>query len=580
MIFGMLTVALTYFLERKPMIVRTRLFILVVPMLLSSLTASNSLAQSTRQSGRSDLGMISTAHPLATEVGVRILEMGGNAADAAVATGFAITIVEPTMNSIGGRNQILIRTPDGEFYGIDGTTQAPSGYDPETAPQASYGYDVIGIPVVPAGLLRLHDDFGSLPLETLMQPAIRYAEEGFRVLPGDATRQANSRDQLLEFPGSSRAYLKSDGSSYSPGDLLVQRDYGKTLRIIAAGGRDAFYDGPLSEIMVADLEAHGSSIDLEALANYKAEEGKIVRGEYRGYELIGIDIPSAGAMTIHALQIMEHFDPHSMTEAEWFGVIGQALGYALDELGNLGSDSASTRVTSRDLATSRAELISTPVQNLDPDITNFSGRQIDGIPINHTTHFSVSDVDGMFVSLTQTLGPIMGSKVVTPGLGFLYASTLGGYLRDCCYPGERARSNISPFMVLKDGEVILVLGAAGGARIPPAVVNTISRVIDFDMELPQALLEPRVAPDRAGAERRYSPRFLSAETSPDIGWTFHELSQMRDLGLNISEISRSGSFGRIHGIQYDPDTGTFIGAADPDWEGSARGPTSLGPPNH
>jgi gamma-glutamyltranspeptidase/glutathione hydrolase len=494
-----------------------------------------------------------------------------------VATGFAIAIVEPTMNSIGGRNQILVRTPDGNFQGIDGTTQAPQRYDPETAPQASYGYDVIGIPGVPAGLLRLHEEFGSMPLDLLMEPAIRYAEEGFRILPGDAARQAGARDQLLEFQGSVNAYLKEDLSSYSPGDLLIQEDYGSTLRIIAAGGSDAFYDGVISEIIAADLQAHGSTVDEVALANYRAEDAKIVRGEYRGYELIGTDIPSAGAMTIHALQIMEHFDPQSMTEAEWFAIIGQSLGYALDELGSLGTDSASVRVTSTEWAGKRATLLATPKNpnNLDSpmpipvDETN--------PPINHTTHFSIADTNGMFVSLTQTLGPTMGSKVVTPGLGFLYASTLGGYLSDCCYPGERARSNISPFMVVKDGEVILTLGAAGGARIPPAIVNVISRVIDFDMTLPQALLEPRVAPDRAGLERRYSPDFLSVETSPDIGWTDQEVLQMQELGINISEISRTGSFGRIHGIQYDPDTGTFIGGADPDWEGSARGPTGLDP---
>lgn len=559
------------------MFLRIPILILLFSAFISFLTPENSSAQSTRQSGHSVHGMVSAAHPLATEVGVKILEMGGNAADAAVATGFAIAIVEPTMNSIGGRNQILVRTPDGNFQGIDGTTQAPQRYDPETAPQASYGYDVIGIPGVPAGLLRLHEEFGSMPLDLLMEPAIRYAEEGFRILPGDAARQAGARDQLLEFQGSVNAYLKEDLSSYSPGDLLIQEDYGSTLRIIAAGGSDAFYDGVISEIIAADLQAHGSTVDEVALANYRAEDAKIVRGEYRGYELIGTDIPSAGAMTIHALQIMEHFDPQSMTEAEWFAIIGQSLGYALDELGSLGTDSASVRVTSTEWAGKRATLLATPKNpnNLDSpmpvpvDETN--------PPINHTTHFSIADTNGMFVSLTQTLGPTMGSKVVTPGLGFLYASTLGGYLSDCCYPGERARSNISPFMVVKDGEVILTLGAAGGARIPPAIVNVISRVIDFDMTLPQALLEPRVAPDRAGLERRYSPDFLSVETSPDIGWTDQEVLQMQELGINISEVSRTGSFGRIHGIQYDPDTGTFIGGADPDWEGSARGPTGLDP---
>jgi gamma-glutamyltranspeptidase/glutathione hydrolase len=159
----------------------------------------------------------------------------------------------------------------------------------------------------------------------------------------------------------------------------------------------------------------------------------------------------------------------------------------------------------------------------------------------------------------------MGSKVVTPGLGFLYASTLGGYLGTMTEPGMRARSNINPFMVLKDGEVVLVLGAAGGGMIPPAVVHAITRVIDFGMDLPQALAEPRVAGGFGGG--------LNAETSPGIGWTEDELTEMRGLGLEINEVERSGAFGRVHGIQFDPETRTWIGAADPDWEGSARGPS-------
>jgi gamma-glutamyltranspeptidase/glutathione hydrolase len=168
----------------------------------------------------------------------------------------------------------------------------------------------------------------------------------------------------------------------------------------------------------------------------------------------------------------------------------------------------------------------------------------------------------MFVSLTQTLGPSMGSKVVTPGLGFLYASTLGGYLSSI-EAGVRARSNISPFMVLRDGQVVLVLGAAGGSMIPPAVVHAVTRVVDFGMSLPEALAAPRVAFGGGG---------YTAETSPDIGWTDEELAQMRALGIQIEEEPRTGGFGRVHGIQYDATTGTWIGAADPDWEGTARGP--------
>jgi gamma-glutamyltranspeptidase/glutathione hydrolase len=168
----------------------------------------------------------------------------------------------------------------------------------------------------------------------------------------------------------------------------------------------------------------------------------------------------------------------------------------------------------------------------------------------------------MYVALTQTLGPNMGSSVVTPGLGFLYASTLGGYLGHV-EPGERARSSISPVMVLKDGMPVLALGAAGGGRIPPGVVQVISRVIDDGMTLADALAAPRVymSGDR-----------LEAETTPGIGWTPAQVAEMRALGLEVRENPGVGSFSRVHAIQFDPATHTWVGGADPDWEGSARAP--------
>jgi len=507
--------------------------------------------------------MVSAAHPLATEAGVRVLEMGGNAADAAVAAGFAIAIVEPTMNSIGGRNQILVATPDGQFHGIDGTTQAPWDYDAETAPQASYGYPVIGIPGALAGLIKLHEEHGSLPLSTLMADAIDYAENGFRLLPGDALRQAAGAEQALEFPGTAAAYYKADGSPRSAGEVLRQPDYANTLRLIAAQGRDVFYEGEIVQKMISDLRANGSVMTLEALAEYVAEDSRIVRGTYRGYDLIGMDVPAAGVLSIQALQIMENFDPSTMSEAEWFAVTGQALRMASGELRILGSDTAAARATSKEYAAALAAEVLSPVAapagfTVPVAVLDERGDQYGG----HTTHLSTADANGMFVSLTQTLGPNMGSKVVTPGLGFLYASTLGGYL-GMVPAGFRARSNICPFMVMKDGKVVMVLGAAGGGMIPPAVVHAITRVIDFGMSLPEALAEPRVAGGRRG---------FNAETSPGIGWTADELGEMRALGIEVNAQGRSGAFGRVHGIQFDPLTNTWIGAADPDWEGSARGP--------
>ncbi|MDE3003622.1 MAG: gamma-glutamyltransferase [Gemmatimonadota bacterium] len=535
----------------------------------AALVPATTSAQSIGQSGRSDAGMVSAAHPLATDAGVRMLELGGNAADAAVAAGFAIAVVEPTMNSIGGRNQILVHTPDGQFHGIDGTTQAPWDYDHETAPRASFGYAVIGIPGATAGLLKLHEEHGSLPLARVMAPAIEYAENGFRLLAGDARRQAAGAEQALQFPGTAATYYRGDGSPYGAGETLVQPDYAETLRKIMLGGRDVFYKGEIAQAMAADFRANGAVVDLEDLEQYVAEDSRIVRGTYRGYDIIGTDVPAAGVLAIQALHVMETFDPASMTEAEWFAITGQSLRMAQRELAILGPDTAAVRATSKEYARQIAADIAAPGQQpAEPWIPMPELEERGDLYGGHTTHLSTADANGMFVSLTQTLGPNMGSKVVTPGLGFLYASTLGGYLGTMTEPGMRARSNICPFIVMKDGEVVLVLGGAGGGMIPPAVVHAITRVIDFGMDLPHALAEPRVAGGFGGG--------LNAETSPGIGWTEEEIAQMEALGLDINEQPRTGAFGRIHGIQYDPDTRTFIGGADPDWEGTARGPMTGG----
>lgn len=520
-------------------------------------------AQSARQSGVSSEGMVAAAQPLATDAGVRMLELGGNAADAAVAAAFAVAVVEPTMNSIGGRNQILVRLPDGTIHGIDGTTQAPWDYDYDTAPRASRGYPVIGIPGAVAGLMRLHGEHGSLPLATVMAPAIEYAENGFRLTAGEARRLEGSAPQASEFPGTRAIYLRPDGAPYSAGDLLVQKDYAMTLRAIRDGGHDAFYRGVIAERMAEDLAAHGSAVTLQAIRDYEALDARVVRGSYRGYQLVALDVPAAGSVSIQALHVMERFDPESMDDEEWAAVIGQALGAASRELDGLGTDTAAARATSKAWAATVAERIRIPGSRSPEPAPALPSLRPGDDGHGHTTHLTAADADGMMVALTQTLGPSMGSKVVTPGLGFLYASTLGGYLGRMA-AGERARSFISPLMVFKDGEPLLALGAAGGARIVSGVVQVVSRVIDDGMSLPQALAAPRVHMNENGS--------LNAETSPDIGWTPEQLGDMRALGLDVTETGRAGAFSRVHAVLYDPDTGLWHGGADPDWEGTARGP--------
>lgn len=544
-------------------------------------TAPTRVEPTTDQVARSSRGMVVAAQPLATAAGVEMLERGGNAADAAVAAAFAVSVVEPSMNSIGGRTQILVRTAEGTLHGIDATTQAPDTYDPDTAPQAGYGYPTVGLPGAVAGLTRLLDEHGTLPLVTVMEPAIRYASEGFALLPGEAARQASTAEQLRESEGATLYYIEPDGSPYDAGDHFVQSDLAMVLRRIASGGADAFYRGEIASAMADDIVGAGGHVTAAALAGYRAEDARVVRGSYRGHELVGTFTPAAGAMTIGILQIIENFDMAGADETTWAAVIGQALALGFEAARTHRGPDAWQLLTSREWAREQAERVRLPVAaaamgpgpaavprgSPESAATYFAGPDDEG----HTTHLSTADADGMAVALTQTIGPAMGSKIATPGLGFLYAATLGGYLGRL-EPGERARSNISPFMVLDGDDPMLVLGAAGGARIVSAVVQAVCRVIDQGLPLPQALAAARLHPMQGSLNSPGSESGFQMETSPDIGWSPEVIAELRQLGFAVQEVPRSGAFGRIHGMSYDATSSSWTGAADPDWEGSAAAP--------
>lgn len=583
-------------------------------------TASTRVEPTTDQVAQSSRGMVVAAQPLATAAGVEMLERGGNAADAAVAAAFAVSVVEPSMNSIGGRTQILVRAADGSFHGIDATTQAPDTYDPDTAPQAGYGYPTVGLPGAVAGLTRLLDEHGTLPLATVMEPAIQYASEGFALLPGEAARQAATAEQLRESGGATLYYLRPDGSPHEAGDRLVQHDLAMVLRRIASGGADAFYRGEIAEAMAADIVGAGGHVTAAALAAYRAEDARVVRGSYRGHELVGTFTPAAGAMTIGILQIIENFDMAGADEATWAAVVGQALALGFEAARTHRGPDAWQVLTSREWAREQAERVRLPVAAAamgpepasaprgSPESTGAPWLPVEHVQADpggageasairvagdraampsgtravatwlpgpddegHTTHLSTADADGMAVALTQTIGPAMGSKIATPGLGFLYAATLGGYLGRL-EPGERARSNISPFMVLDGGAPMLVLGAAGGARIVSAVVQAVCRVVDQGLSLPEALAAARLHPMQGSLNSPGSESGFQMETSPGIGWAPDAIAELRQLGFAVQEVPRTGAFGRIHGMSFDAVTSSWTGAADPDWEGSAAAP--------
>ena len=548
-------------------------------------------------------GVVVAAQPLAAEAGAKMLREGGNAADAAVAAAFAVSVVEPSMNSIGGRTQILLRLPDGSFAGIDATTQAPDTYDPETAPQASYGYPTVGVPGSVAGLTRLLREHGTLSLDEVMAPAIELAEDGYRILPGEAARHRAGADQLAEFEGSRAHFLTADGETHAAGDMFVQPELAATLRTIASGGADPFYRGSIAERIAADMEAHGGAVTLQSLADYEALDAPVVHGSYRGYDLVGTDIPASGAVTIGILHILEHFDMGALDHDTWAGLVGTAVARAFTERAAARGSGAGDLafMTDRDWAAGVAADLEVPGavrRAAVADPANAPARVAVAVPPDipagvamavppdipagvtmadwdtagwgpshgHTTHLSAADGNGMYVALTQTIGPNLGSRVATPGLGFLYAATLGGYL-GYMEPGERARSSISPLMVVRDGEPVLVLGAAGGARIISAVVQAVLRVVDQGMSLPDALAAARVHPIDGG---------IAMETSPGIGWGPEVVAEVESWGLEVQEVEREGAFGRIHGIWVNGETGEVVGVADPDWEGAAIVPDGEG----
>lgn len=500
----------------------------------------------------SDEGMVVSAASLATSAGAAIMNDGGNAVDAAVATAFALSVVEPSMSGLGGRSQILIKTPEGEFYGIDGTTLVPSGFDPDVHTPGSYGYGTVAIPGTVAALCELLDRFGTMPLEDVIKPAITYAEEGFELPLEEAERIAGRRDDLLEFDGSRKHFLKEDCNPYEAGELFVQPALANTLRLISGGGADEFYHGSIARKIVKEMETQGGYVGFEDIQNYSTEDALVVHGSYRNMNLTGTYRPASGATVIHILQMMEHFNlPGLIDSPEWISVTAQAL-----ILGIADRRRDAALIVSKEWAKERAieiQILETPVYENGNIIEVNAG-------MDYTTHLSAADREGWIVSINQSIGPSMGSAVASEELGFLYAATMG-YLGSLP-PGTRATTSMSP-LIASDNNDIYVFGAAGGIRIITSIVLTISRILDQHLLLPEAMAAPRF---------HASGSTVHIENLHDIYWDTDMHTAMENYGWDVNFPTSRGYFGRIHGIWLNKRDGFFTGVADPRWNGEAKSP--------
>jgi gamma-glutamyltranspeptidase/glutathione hydrolase len=523
--------------------------------------------------------MAATAHPDATNVARAILQQGGNAADAAVAAGFALAVTEPSMSHLGGRIQILVRTADGRYQGYNGMTEVPAGYvAPDVA--VSQGYGTIATPGVVAGLARLHAEHGTLPWSQLLREPSRIARNGYLLRPGAAARHEEGLEQFRDDAGFQQVFIEADGTAYDAGDVIRQTALADTIDRLAEAGPDDFYHGQIANRIAADMAANGGHVTAADLAGYEVLDGRYVTTTYRGYDIHTLAAPAGGGLVVKALNILENFDLAALTDLQWAAVMNQALAITINSMDEDRAELDLAHVADKSWAAEQARTIRVPAA---PDATAAmktpaapSGGATDwsgahwGANSHHTTHFTIADCDGTVVSITQTVGPLFGSRVITPDLGFVYASTMGSYLSAADQvPGSRPRTTIAPTIVTRDGEVVLALGAAGGIRILSAIVQTISRHVDQGHDPAMSVALPRVHPERvendAGERVTYGEK-INLEMTPERGWPDELAEALETAGFEVLRVEKHASFGRVHLVARDGNG--WAGVADLDWEGS------------
>ena len=458
------------------------------------------------------------------------------------------------MSGIGGRLQAIYHKSSGKVGGVDASTQVPINYKP-TEEKYSHGYQTIGIPGVVAGLLKLHKEHGSLPLEKVLQPAIAYAENGFKILPGEAFRQQMAKEVLQQYEGTKTHFLNAEGASFQAGDQFVQKTLATVLKKIASNGKAGFYEGEVAQKIVDDIQANGGLLTLEDLKNYEALNSEVLEGSFQGLKVFALNLPSFGAITIQILQILDHLSPPD-SEEDWAVTMGEVTELAYTYRKSQVNRDSLAKILSYDQAANWANQIEKNRLNLVAENTyEMPGSWV--ASMGHTTHLTAADEEGNVVSLTQTVGPNMGSKVASKELGFIYAVTLGGYLGEY-KPGDRSNSHISPTLFMNGDQVALAIGAAGGSRIVTAVTQVADRYLAQKHDLNHALLLPRVYPfqDSLWIEDHQEVQLLNANLDESL--------------YPIKMISQKARFGRVHAVALDTISGSWIGAADPDWEGTVE----------
>jgi gamma-glutamyltranspeptidase/glutathione hydrolase len=527
-------------------------------------------------------GAVASAHPLASMAGVAMLKKGGNAVDAAIATQWALAVVYPGAGNIGGGGFMVAQLKNNKRIALDYREAAPGTAfrdmyldekgNPMTEKSLS-GHLASGVPGTVAGLFAAHQ-YAKLPMKILIQPAIELAENGFVITEREASSLNSEREDFIKYNSITPAFVKKE--KWKAGDTLVQKDLANTLKRIRDNGSRGFYEGTTAKLIVEEMQRGKGIITLEDLKSYKAKFREPLVFNYRGYEIIGMPMPSSGGLLLNQmLKMIEPFNIGMMgfqtREAVQLMIEVERRAYA-DRARYMG-DEDFYKVPVDDL---RSDMyLKNRMADYHPDKAGNSEMIREGIVAGYeseeTTHLSVIDKEGNAVAVTTTLNGGYGSRTVVGGAGFLLNNEMDdfsvkpgspnmfgavGGKANAIVPSKRMLSSMAPTIVLQNGKPFLVVGTPGGTTIPTSVFQNIVNIIDFGLSTDDAVNKPK-----------FHHQWLPDVVSVEKGFNENTKQSLEKMGYKIQA---RGNYSRSEVIKVLPD-GTFEAVADNRGDDSAAG---------